>query len=524
MSGVDTLDELHHLAAAASRERGDELFLSLAHSVSKALNGSKSLISQIVGANRVRTLAVIAHGTPAPNYEYDLDGTPCAAVLEGETVHHHESGLAERFPLTSQNYQGYFGVPLSAADGSILGHLCVYTADALQVSERQRLLCEIVAARASCELQRVYAERRLQEVEARNRYLQQEIKSAHNFDEIVGASPGLVKVLENVSRVGPTDAIVLIFGETGTGKELIARAIHSASRRADLPFIKLDCAGLPANRIESELFGHENGAFADAQRRPAGCLELANGGTLFLDEIGELKPDTQAKLLRVLQENVFERVGSSDAIKANVRIVATTNRDLRKAVRDGEFREDLYYRLNVFPLDLPPLRARADDIPLLVQYFARKYAPRVGHRVDGVDPDTLVALTRYPWPGNIRELENLVERALVLNTSAMLKIPPEMLTLHTSDERADVAAAATGMHRILPPPSAEFDDTENTGLHHVQREHILRVLNATHWVIEGNHGAALKLGMKPATLRHRMKKLGITRARSANLEHASPGA
>jgi transcriptional regulator with GAF, ATPase, and Fis domain len=394
MSGVDTLVELHHLAAA-SRGRGDELFLLLAQCLGKALNASKSLISHIIDAKRVRTLAVISHGAPAPNYEYDLDGTPCAAVLKGETVH-HESSLAERFPLTSQDYQGYFGMPLSGADGSILGHLCLFTADALQVSEHQRLLCEIVAAWASCELQRVDAERRLQEIEGRNRYLQQEIKSAHNFDEIIGASPGLLRVLENVSRVGPTDASVLIFGETGTGKELIARAIHYASRRADRPFIKLNCAALPASRVESELFGHENGAFSDYQQRSDGCFDLADGGTLFLDEIGELKPATQSKLLRVLQEHVFERVGSSHAIKANARIVATTNRDLRKAVREGEFREDLYRHLNAFPLELPPLRARAEDIPLLVQYFAQKYAPRVGHRVDGVDPDTLVALIRYP--------------------------------------------------------------------------------------------------------------------------------
>jgi formate hydrogenlyase transcriptional activator len=243
-------------------------------------------------------------------------------------------------------------------------------------------------------------------------------------------------------------------------------------------------------------------------------MELANGGTIFLDEIGELRLETQAKLLRVLQEHEFERVGSSNTLRVDVRIVAATNRDLRKAVRDGEFREDLYYRLNVFPVELPPLRARAEDIPLLVQFFAQKYAPRVGRRVDGVDPDTLIGLSRYPWPGNIRELENLVERALILNSAPMLKIPPELLAVSGSVEYAEVAAAATGMHRVpaLAAGDVNLDDVEATGLHHVQREHILRVLKATHWVIEGNSGAALKLGMKPATLRHRMKKLGIARA------------
>jgi transcriptional regulator with GAF, ATPase, and Fis domain len=309
---------------------------------------------------------------------------------------------------------------------------------------------------------------------------------------------------------------VLIWGETGTGKELIARAIHSSGRRADKPFIKLNCAALPQGLVESELFGHEKGAFSGALTRREGRFELANGGTIFLDEIGELKLETQAKLLRVLQEQEFERVGSSSTIKVDVRIVAATNRDLRKAVRAGEFREDLYYRLNVFPVELPPLRARVEDIPLLVQFFVQKYAPRVGRRVDGIDPDTLLAFTRYPWPGNIRELENLVERALILNTSPMLKIPPEMLSTHTLEERHEPSPAAAPV--AVTTPASEPDDLESTGLHHVQREHILRVLQATHWVIEGHTGAAIKLGMKPATLRHRMKKLGISRA------HAGQGA
>ncbi|MEO8017100.1 MAG: sigma 54-interacting transcriptional regulator [Pseudomonadota bacterium] len=640
MSGDEVLDELNLLARAAARARGDALFPALAQYIAKATNASESLISQVVDHAHVRTLAVFAHGAPEPNYDYELDGTPCAAVLNGEIVH-HESGLADKFPLTSQGYQGYYGVPLIAADGTVLGHLCVYDASALPLTQRQRLFCDIFAGRAAAELQRLHAETELRasqerfqdlfdeapiayvhegldsrfiranktamrvlgitpadvphmvgqemapktpeaqarmkqafdsvgkgadtsgvvlellrhndkrqifiqwwsrpdptgtftrtmfvditervlmereqaKLQAQNRYLQEEIKSVHNFDEIIGASPGLVRVLENVSRVAPTDATVLIWGETGTGKELVARAIHSASRRADKPFIKLNCAALPQGLVESELFGHEKGAFSGALARREGRFELANGGTIFLDEIGELKLETQAKLLRVLQEQEFERVGSSTTIKVDVRVVAATNRDLRKAVRDGEFREDLYYRLNVFPVELPPLRARAEDVPLLVQFFVQKYAPRVGRRIDGVDPDTLVAFTRYPWPGNIRELENLVERALILNTSPMLKIPPEMLAMHPMDEqrgRAEATAPRLApVAGIAPESSSEAGDAASTGLHHVQREHILRVLNATQWVIEGSAGAALKLGMKPATLRHRMKKLGIARA------------
>jgi transcriptional regulator with GAF, ATPase, and Fis domain len=634
MAADDALDELHLLARAAARARGDALFPALAQYIARATNASESLISQALDADRVRTLAVFAHGASEANYDYELDGTPCRAVLSGDIVH-HESGLADTFPLTSQGYEGYYGVPLMAADGSVLGHLCVFDASALPMSPRQRLFCDIFAGRAAAELQRLRAEtemRKSQErfqdlfdeapiayvhedldskfiranktamrvlgitpadvphmigkdmapktpeaqarmkqafdsvgkgadtsgvvlellrhndkkpifiqwwsrpdpsgtytrtmfvditervlmereqakLQAQNRYLQEEIKSVHNFDEIVGASQGLVRVLENVSRVAPTDATVLIWGETGTGKELIARAIHSSGRRADKPFIKLNCAALPQGLVESELFGHEKGAFSGALARREGRFELANGGTIFLDEIGELKLETQAKLLRVLQEQEFERVGSSSTIKVDVRIVAATNRDLRKAVSAGEFREDLYYRLNVFPVELPPLRARVEDIPLLVQFFVQKYAPRVGRRVDGVDPDTLLAFTRYPWPGNIRELENLVERALILNTSPMLKIPPEMLAPPVPDVRRDAAPATFA----APPaaPMADHDDSESTGLHHVQREHILRVLNATRWIIEGTSGAANKLGMKPATLRHRMKKLGISRA------------
>jgi transcriptional regulator with GAF, ATPase, and Fis domain len=352
------------------------------------------------------------------------------------------------------------------------------------------------------------AERELESLRAHNRYLRDEIQAVHDFDEIIGASAGLTRVLENVSRVAPTDATVFISGETGTGKELIARAIHAASRRSAGPVVKLDCAALRDQDVPLDA------SFA-----------LARGGTIILDEIGELSLDAQADLLRTVQRQESDRISQGAEGRVDVRVLAVTNRDLRRLVHDALFREDLYYRLNVFPIELPPLRARGEDIPMLVQFFAQKYSTRVGRRVDGVDPDTLAALSRYPWPGNVRELENLVERALILNTSQMLKIPPEMLALYAPDDRGEMAAAATGVHRIpafYSAPPIDLENTESTGLHHVQREHILRVLNATHWVIEGNSGAALKLGMKPATLRHRMKKLGISRAQVAQIP-ASPG-
>jgi transcriptional regulator with GAF, ATPase, and Fis domain len=502
MSGADTLDDLLALAATASRARGDGLFAAVAQALAGGMHASSVLVSHRIDQDRARTLAVLKNGLSETNYEYELAGTPCAAVLRGDSVH-HSSGLAERFPLTSQGYQGYYGVPLVGADGQVAGHLCAYDAGPLAVSPQQRMFCDILAARAGSELQRLRIERQMRTHESRAeiererslaqlRHLQNEIRREHDYEQIVGTSAALLRVLENVGRVAPTEATVLISGESGTGKELFARAIHFASRRAQHAFIKIDCTARHPHP-DDELFG----SAAD------GALELARGGSLFLDEIGELTPDAQARLLQVLHEPI------------DVRVIAATNRDLRRAVHDGRFREDLYYRLNVFPIELPPLRSRGDDIPVLVQFFAQKYAPRIGRHVDEIDPDTLAALTRYPWPGNVRELEHLVERALILNTSPVLKLPAEMLAVYMPDERTDLVSAATGMHRMLvsaTQPPMSLDDTENTGLHHVQREHILRVLHATHWVIEGNHGAALKLGMKPATLRHRMKKLGIARA------------
>ena len=286
------------------------------------------------------------------------------------------------------------------------------------------------------------------------------------------------------------------WGESGTGKELIARAVHSASNRADKPFIKINCAALPSGLVESELFGHERGAFSGALQRRLGRFELAHGGTIFLDEIGEVPLDVQVKLLRVLQEREFERVGGNQTIVADVRVIAATNRDLHKAMADGSFRTDLYYRLNVFPVQMPALRERLEDIPLLVQFFIQKHASRVGRRIDAVDPDTLQRLARYHWPGNIRELENLVERALILAPSSVLSIELEALPARRE--------AATS--EALPADAVPTDS-----LNAVQREHILDMLKKTRWVLEGDRGAASLLGMKPATLRHRMKKLGISR-------------
>jgi PAS domain S-box-containing protein len=337
--------------------------------------------------------------------------------------------------------------------------------------------------------QRVLAEAERARLQQQNRYLQDEIKAVHNFEELVGQSPALQAVLDKVRSVAPTDASVLITGETGTGKELIARAIHSASKRRDKPLIKLNCAAFPTGLVESELFGHEKGAFTGAISRRCGRFELADGGTIFLDEIGELSPDTQVKLLRVLQEREFERVGGGSPIKVDIRILTATNRDLLQAVRDKTFREDLYYRLSVFPIALPPLRQRKEDIPLLVPYLVHKFAARIGKRIDRVTEQTIQRLIDYPWPGNVRELENILERSIILTTGSTLAIAPDLLPL------ADTAPA-TGQQQTLES---------------VERDHIVSVLNQSDWVVEGPRGAARILGLHPNTLRNRMKKLGITR-------------
>ncbi len=342
---------------------------------------------------------------------------------------------------------------------------------------------------------RVLMEQEQARLQAQNLYLREEIKSAHNFDEIVGRSAVFQSVLSNVRRVAATDASVLIRGETGTGKELIARAVHSASKRRDKPLIKINCAALPAGLVESELFGHEKGAFTGAIAKRIGRFELADGGTIFLDEIGEIPLEVQVKLLRVLQEREFDRVGGKSPIEVDVRVIAATNRDLFQAVAEKTFREDLFYRLNVFPLLTPPLRNRAEDIPLLVSFLIDKYMLRIGKRVEGVSANSMQRLRSYRWPGNIRELENVIERAIILADGPVIEVDSEMLP------------------GLTEPVTGPASPTTGASLEEVERQHIAAVLKQTNWVIEGSNGAAKILDLHPSTLRYRMKKLGVTHGR-----------
>jgi len=338
--------------------------------------------------------------------------------------------------------------------------------------------------------ERVLMEQEKARLEAQNVYLQEEIKGTHNFEELIGSSSTLKKVLKNVERVAPTDSTVLITGETGTGKELIARAIHNLSPRKNKPLVKVNCAAIPAGLIESELFGHEKGAFTGALTKKMGRFELADKGTIFLDEIGELPLDLQSKLLRVLQEGEFERVGGTQTFKINVRVIAATNRDLEQLSKTGHYRPDLYYRLNVFPIHLPALREREGDIPLLVQYFVRKFAVNFGKKIDRIPERMMSELQRYQWPGNIRELEHVIERAVILSEGLELE-PIEWL----SPSHGNAAAAKT------------------LTLEEMERQHIVDVLDQTNWRVSGEKGAAKILGLNPTTLEARMKKLDITRVK-----------
>jgi len=326
-------------------------------------------------------------------------------------------------------------------------------------------------------------------------YLEDEIRSELNFEEIVGRSSALRSVLQGIETVAPTDSTVLIYGETGTGKELIARAIHNLSTRGKNAFVKLNCAAIPTGLLESEMFGHEKGAFTGAVAQRIGRFELANRGTVFLDEIGEIPLELQPKLLRVLQEREFERLGSSRTLITDARLIAATNRDLTAMVEDREFRADLFYRLNVFPVQVPPLRDRQDDIPLLVRHFVQQFSRRMGKVVDTIPSDTMNVLVRYHWPGNIRELQNLVERAVILSTGPVLRVPIDDLRLQTA-------------------PSVPATQKAGT-LEEAERRHILNALEAADWVISGPKGAATTLGLKRSTLQARMEKLGIRRARAA---------
>jgi PAS domain S-box-containing protein len=349
--------------------------------------------------------------------------------------------------------------------------------------------------------ERLEAEQKIRSLTVEAEYLREEISALVGAEEIIGRSEPLRKVLAEAREVAVTDATVLILGETGTGKELIARAIHLGSARRQKPLVKVNCAAIPATLIESEFFGHEQGAFTGATKKRDGRFALAHGGTIFLDEVGELPLDLQSKLLRVLQEGEFEPVGSSQTRKVDVRVLAATNRDLEKSVRDGKFREDLYYRLNVFPMQLPPLRDRREDVGILATAFAQKFAQRMGRPLEPLSEDCLRRLQAYSWPGNVRELQNIIERAVITSRDGRLNL--DRALPESSNPVAVLQGDTSAVTRVRT--AKELEELERTNL--------IAALEAAEWKVAGTGGAAQLLGVKPTTLSSRMKALGIERKR-----------
>jgi formate hydrogenlyase transcriptional activator len=403
-----------------------------------------------------------------------------------------ESKIAQH--LIAEGVKSFCSIPLQSHD-RMLGTLNIGRMRHHVFSTDEVELLTQVAQQIAIAVENGLAYREIAELKEKlneeKLYLEREIRSEHNFEEIVGDSAPLKNVLTQVEIVSPTDSTVLIQGETGTGKELIARAIHNLSSRRSRTFVKLNCAAIPTGLLESELFGHEKGAFTGAIAQKIGRFELANGGTLFLDEVGDIPLELQSKFLRVLQEQEFERLGSNRTIRVDIRLVAATNRDLAQMVTDRAFRSDLYYRLNVFPIHNPPLRDRADDVPALVQYFTRKFGSRMNKRITTIPTETMNALSRYHWPGNIRELENFIERAVILSRGSSLTVPLSELRARRT--------VADGDSRTL----STLEDAE--------REHIRHALQQANWLVGGPTGAAAKLGMKRTTLQSKMAKLGIER-------------
>ncbi len=426
----------------------------------------------------------IIHHTKLDGTAYKAKDCPIHAAFKDGKVHHVDNEVFWRkngscFPVE------YVSTPIKDDKGKLLGAVVVFK-DITPRKQSEKALKE-----ANEELQAALKEvQSLQnQLLQENAYLQQEIKLSHNFEEIISQSKKFKKVLRSVEQVAITDATVLILGESGTGKELVARAVHNLSNRRERALVKVNCAALPAGLIESELFGHEKGAFTGALNKKIGRFELANGGTIFLDEVGDIPIELQPKLLRVLQEGEFERLGSSHTIKVNVRVIAATNRRLESAIEAGTFREDLYYRLNVFPLELPSLRERIEDVPLLARHFLHKYSARFGKNITAITNRTMESLLQYSWPGNVRELENIIERAIITSRGKKLELGNSLPTFKNNN---------TGENRIIP--LAEYE-----------KHHIIRALEATNWRVSGENGAAKLLGLKRTTLEARMKKLKITR-------------
>ena len=418
--------------------------------------------------------------------------------------------------LAAEGIRSLCVVPL-VLQGQCIGLLSVVSRQMDRYSDEDASFLQEVANQVALAVQNMQSYQEIANLKARlekeNVYLREELRAEHNFEEIVGSSPALLKALHAVEQVAPTNSTVLVYGETGTGKELVARAIHSRSARSGRALVSVNCSAISAGLVESELFGHMKGAFTGALERRIGRFELANGGTIFLDEIGELCLETQVKLLRVLQEHEFEPVGSSHPLRVDVRVIAATNRNLREAVQAGRFRSDLFYRLNVFPIELPPLRERRSDIPQLVAFCVSQFSKRMGKKIDGVSQESMENLINYPWPGNIRELQNVIERAIIVSADPTLRLDRDLMPVVAAAKDIESPKTSVPEDRQPDPKSPNALPT----LDEVERNHILAALQQTSGVVDGPKGAAKILNLHPNTLRHRMDKLGIKSSRHRQL-------
>ncbi|HEY6390318.1 MAG TPA: sigma 54-interacting transcriptional regulator [Bryobacteraceae bacterium] len=496
----DRLEILLEITNALVSELGiRELFPTISTCLQRAVpHEYASLALCVPGTNQLKIHALVFDGAPEIFHEgatAAMDETPAGRAVETSRPVILDEAALDRFSsplvprLKEAGLKSACCIPLITRR-RVLGTLNVGSTRKNAFSGSDVDFLSQVAGQAAIAIENATAYREIGQLKDQlaeeKLYLQDEIRTEKNFGEIVGDSPPFRHILDQVETVAPTDASVLILGETGTGKELIARAIHDLSARRDRTFVKLNCAAIPTGLLESELFGHEKGAFTGAIAQKAGRFELANRGTLFLDEIGDIPLELQPKLLRALQEHEFERLGGTRTITVDVRVVAATNRDLSQMIGERQFRTDLYYRLSVFPLSVPPLRDRPEDIPKLVRYFTQKYSRRMNRHIETIPQETMEALVRYPWPGNVRELENLIERAAILTRGTTLQIPLAELR-----SAPDVVSPVT--------------------LQDAERDHIRRVLEQANWVVGGKNGAAIRLGMKRTTLQSKMKKLGIDR-------------
>jgi len=509
----EELKLLKVLDEGTASSTGERFFAELVKNLALALGTRGAWVTEFDrSSNRLRALSFWMNGSYIEGYEYAVKGTPCEAVIEEKRFHHIAENVVKLYPndpdLKPFNAVSYLGAPLIDSDGQILGNLAILDDKPLPSRDRVLSIFRIFSSRAAAELQRIRNEQSIRSLRAETTYLREEVFDARREKRILGNSAAIQQVLHLAGKVAPTDATVLITGETGTGKELLALSIHEQSRRSDHPYIKMNCATIPANLLESELFGHVKGAYTGATAGREGRFKVADKGTLFLDEIGELPVDLQAKLLRVLQEGEFEPVGSSQTLKTDVRIIAATNRDLMKMIREGAFREDLYYRLNIFPIHMPPLRDRGEDVMLLARSFAESLSKQYHIPLSDLGDEDLRPLMTCRWPGNIRELRNLVERAVINAQNGRLNVIEMVQGTNMGHICVPGAEDHAAVHFANPLQGQVLSAHD---LREIEKRNLVQALEVCNGKISGNSGAAALIGIPPTTFASRMKALGLTR-------------